>query len=582
MRSIAGGFVPLNRTVLHLATGKTTLAEREPARQPIVTRIVLLAATAIALLALGFYLRTLHPGVGPSLDSIELQIAARTGGIIHPPGSPQYLMLGRLAMSVLPGPTAAARLNLMSALFGAATVGVTFLLSYRLTQSLVTSCFAALTLAFAPRLWYQASIAELYSLNGLYVALVLYFLVTWQQTERPAAFWAAVTAYALSFGNHVSMILLLPAFVYAAESTDRAMLLRPRTLAITAGIVLLAAAQYLYVPIRAAANPPFCNYCPSGLRAHLGYFLGGPFRSQMFALPGYEIMARLPDSMGLLARQFLPWGLGLGIVGLWEMFRREAGLVWTFALTIVSELVFVLSYNIPDWHDFLTPVYVAFTPLLSYGALMVWQVFQPRVKTLLVRGQNAAAYTISGGLTGLMIVSLGLSVATHLPLVDQRDDDGYEVRGRALLAEAEPGAWVLMPHPNSADFYYSWAVQYLALAEADLPNIRAVAPPEVDPPPGPPPAYISWDDAAPELTPEALADGDPHVFVLDRADDRLTGLGLLPICTGDGETIAGYEVVATLEGGQPVPSIDAERWAEVERYVVWGEQPAVCPPPDIP
>lgn len=551
---------------------------RESTRQPAVSGIVLLAATAIALLALGFYLRTLHPGVGPSLDSIELQIAARTGGIIHPPGSPQYLMLGRLAMSALPGPSAATRLNLMSALFGAATVGVVFLLAYRLTQSLVTSCFAALTLALAPRLWYQASIAELYSLNGLYVALTLYFLITWQQAERPAAFWAAVAVYALSFGNHTSMILLLPAFVYSAESTDRAMLLQPRTLAITAVIVLLAAAQYLYIPIRAAAGPPFCNYCPSGWRGHLSYLLGGPFRAQMFALPGAEIMARLPDSIGMLTRQFFPWGLGLGIVGLWEMFRREAGLVWTFALTIAAELVFVLGYNIPDWHDFLTPVYVAFAPLVSYGALMVWHIFQPRVKTLLIRGRNAAAHVTSGGLTGLLILSLGLSVATHLPLVNQSGDDDYEVRGRALLAAAEPGAWLLMPHSNSADFYYSWAVQYLALAEPDLPAISAVAPPEVDPPPGPPPAYLSWDDASPQLTREGLADGDPRVFALDRADDRLAGRGLLPICAADGETIAGYEVVAVLNSGQPTPIIDADRWAAVERYVVWGEQPAVCPP----
>ena len=53
--------------------------------QPSVPRIVLLAALATALLALGVYLRTLHPGVGPSFDSIELQIASLVGGVIHWP-----------------------------------------------------------------------------------------------------------------------------------------------------------------------------------------------------------------------------------------------------------------------------------------------------------------------------------------------------------------------------------------------------------------------------------------------------------------------------------------------------------------
>src|SRR5690554_7182133 len=104
-----------------------------------IPHLVLVAAIAVALLALGFYLRTLHPGVGPSLDSMELQIAARVGGIIHPPGSPQYLMLGRLAMDLLPGPNAAYRLNLMSSIFAAAMTGALFLLAYRLSQNLVAS-----------------------------------------------------------------------------------------------------------------------------------------------------------------------------------------------------------------------------------------------------------------------------------------------------------------------------------------------------------------------------------------------------------------------------------------------------------
>jgi hypothetical protein len=198
---------------------------------------------------------------------------------------------------------------------------------------------------------------------------------------------------------------------------------------------------------------------------------------------------------------------------------------------------------------------------------------------MLVRGQNAAAYAISGGLTGLMIFSLGLGMATHLPLVDQSDDTGYEARGRALLAAAEPGAWLLMPHPNSADFYYSWAVQYLALAEPDLPDISAVAPPEVDPPPGPPPAYLRWDEASPEITREALADGDPRLFALDRVDERLVGLGLLPICAANGDTIAGYEVIAVLNSGEPTPIVGADRWEQIERYVIWGDGEAACPPP---
>src|SRR5690606_39281180 len=74
-----------------------------------IPHLVLVAAIAVALLALGFYLRTLHPGVGPSLDSMELQIAAKVGGVIHPPGSPPYLMPGKLVMHASLGSIAAYR-----------------------------------------------------------------------------------------------------------------------------------------------------------------------------------------------------------------------------------------------------------------------------------------------------------------------------------------------------------------------------------------------------------------------------------------------------------------------------------------
>lgn len=550
-----------------------------------IPHLVLVAAIAVALLALGFYLRTLHPGVGPSLDSMELQIAAKVGGVIHPPGSPQYLMLGKLVMDLPLDGSAAYRLNLMSALCAAAMVGVLFLLTYRLTQNIVASSYVALTTAFAPRVWYQASIAELYALNALYVALVLYLLLAWHQTQRRGFFWAAVIVYALSFGNHLSMILLLPAFLYVVEITDRSMLLRPRNLALVLLIVLASALQYLYIPIRVAANPPFCNYCPrvtgegGGLAIGplLDYMTGGPFKDQMFSLPRREVLARLPEASGLFARQFLVWGMALGIVGGWELFRQRAEQAWMLVLALLPQLIFVMTYAIPDWHDFMTPTYVIFAPLVGYGALRLWEVFQPQAEALLVRGRTLAGNAYPLALNLLALLSVGVSLYAHYPLVDQSRQRDYEVNGRALLEQAQPGDWVLMPRPNSSQFYYSWAVRYLSLADERLPYVTMVSTPEVDPPPGPSPAYLSWEEAEPQLTLDALPELEVRVFVLERADDRVAGWGLLPVCTPDRDTIAGYELVAVLNSDQPVPLVDAERWARIADAVVWDGMEARCP-----
>lgn len=544
--------------------------------------LILLAALAVSILALGLYLQTLHPGVGPSLDSMELQIAALTGGVIHPPGSPQYLLLGQAIMHLPIGGSPAYRLNLLSALFAAATVGITFLLTYRLTTDLVASSFAALTLALGPRIWYQASIAELYTLNGLYVALVIYLLVTWHQTGKTAAFWGATVAYILSFGNHLTMILLLPVYLYAVQTTDRSQLLRPRNLAIIGGLVLLGAAQYLYIPLRVAAQPAFCNYCPdlsgglgADVRALLDYVTGGPFKNAMFSLPRRELLARLPDSIGLVARQVMPWGLALGIVGLWEMAQRRAMIFWVFALGLAAESIFVLAYNIPDWHDFLTPVYVIFAPLVGYGGLQIWRWQEPRSRELLIKGQPYAGHAYPAALIAAAGLSVGLMLYTYWPVVDQSEDTAYIVNSRALLAEATPGALILMPHPNSPSFYYSWAVTYTGLAQGL--DVTTVSAPEIDPPPGSPPVYVRWADVAPQLTVTGLADSGQQVLALDWSDERLAGFGLAAICADNGQ-IAGYEVVSAVVGRQTARLVDEARWQQLAGHVVYDGQSAfTCP-----
>jgi len=554
------------------------LMEHDP-----VPGIVILAALAVVLLALGLFLRTLHPGVGPSLDSIELQIAALVRGVIHPPGSPQYLILGRLVMDLPLGGDEAFRLNLFSAASAALAVGLVFLTAYRMTRNLAASIFSAGLLALSARLWYQASIAELYALNALYVAAVAYLLLAWHQTRQPVVYWAAASIYALSFGNHLSMILLLPAYLYMVNVVDRTILTRPRNLAFHGVIVVVAALQYLYIPLHAGA--PFCNFCPGTPEGDLvgylkgpliDYLTGGPFKGALLAVPRSELLARLPESIGQINTQFLPWGYMLGIVGVWELFKRRSELAWFLVLAIVSSYLFVISYNIPDWHDFMTPVYVLFTPLISYGVLRLWQLLEPQADELHLKGRlwAARAYPIALVLVGTLM--LGFSWYVHLPQVDQSRQGTLISASEALLEHAAPDALFLMPRPSSPSFIYSWAVRYTAFATDLAPGLRVVAPPEVDPPPGPAPYYVRWADAAPFLSPDALLRNRPEVYVADWADDRLEGWQLLPICTDRGH-LAGYRVVAVLIEGEPHPIVDDAAWEAAQPYLFNGKGQARCP-----
>ena len=86
-----------------------------------------LTALALALGALLLYLVTLAPSIPPT-DSGELILAAWLPGVAHAPGFPLWIVLGWLFSHLLPIGSIAQRLNAMSAFWGAAAVGMTYLL----------------------------------------------------------------------------------------------------------------------------------------------------------------------------------------------------------------------------------------------------------------------------------------------------------------------------------------------------------------------------------------------------------------------------------------------------------------------
>lgn len=82
-----------------------------------------LAAPLLALLA---YLTTLGPTITSrhwGIDTGEMALAAYGLTVPHPSGYPTYLLIGYLS-SLAPIGSIAYRLNIMSAVFGALTVGL--------------------------------------------------------------------------------------------------------------------------------------------------------------------------------------------------------------------------------------------------------------------------------------------------------------------------------------------------------------------------------------------------------------------------------------------------------------------------
>ncbi len=92
-----------------------------------------LSAVFLFLLVFGIYIWTLYPTVPAYRDSGELISVPYILGICHPPGYPLYTILGKI-FTFAPFGNIAFRVNLMSALFGALTIAIIFLIIAKLSD----------------------------------------------------------------------------------------------------------------------------------------------------------------------------------------------------------------------------------------------------------------------------------------------------------------------------------------------------------------------------------------------------------------------------------------------------------------
>jgi len=201
-------------------------------RKRIVGQRWLERAIPLGLFVLTFvvYLSTLSPTLGEA-DSFEFQVVSYTLGVAHPTGYPLYILLGKL-FTLLPIGNVAYRVNLISPLFASLAVVCLYLCLMHLTRHRAASLLAALTFAFSRTFWSQAVIAEVYTLNAFFVALVLYLLLKEinksanQQTcgepfgsaqdRHSRTINKTAFIYGLSLTNHLTMALLAPAIaIYA-------------------------------------------------------------------------------------------------------------------------------------------------------------------------------------------------------------------------------------------------------------------------------------------------------------------------------------------------------------------------------
>lgn len=412
-----------------------------------------------AVAAFCVYLLTLAPGA-TGFDSAELATGAYTLGIVHPTGYPLYLLLGK-AFTLVPVGSIAFRVNLLSAASGALATWVTARLGHALTRDRWIAWGAAATLAFSYSFWRMSVVAEVYTLQAVLIASTLLAIRRWGETRRDAWLVVVGLAHGLSLANHVSAVFVTPGIALELLRASPTRTWPGRALRL--GLPVLAAlALYLYLPIRAAADPPL-NY----VRGYYDVDLGTPqglwwmvsgqayrFFAFRYDLPG--LAQETADFVGLLVRNFTPLGVILGAIGVVVLARKREAPSLTILTSSALHIGFFIGYAVGDKSTMFIPAYVSWALLMAAGTDLV---------TRWIRGLLADARArLLGQRLPLQLALCGLALAacaanwTWVDLSQANEPDAF---ARQVLSSVAEEAVIVGPWSTAVILEYYQLVEGL-------------------------------------------------------------------------------------------------------------------------
>ena len=206
-----------------------------------------MAALAAAIGSFVLFHATLLPGLDFG-DTASLQVVAGLPNISTRDGYPLYFAIAALVLRLVSGEPAHA-LNLTSAIESALACGVLSLVAAELSGSAIAGLASALLFAASYTLWSQSVVAEVYGLHLLCVSLTLWLLLQWEARPSLTRLGLFFAVYAIGFGNHLSMILLAPAYTLFLLSTARGgwrSMFKPHIIALAVACAAAGALQYAW------------------------------------------------------------------------------------------------------------------------------------------------------------------------------------------------------------------------------------------------------------------------------------------------------------------------------------------------
>lgn len=306
---------------------------------------------ACAALAFALYCFTLMPSFGWG-DSADLAMRMVDSSDLTFRGTHRDYVLYRAIGSVfqaLPVGDAGMRANLMSAFFGAVTVGLVAFLSGLLAQRPLAAAAAGITLAVSHTFWLMAVMTEVYTFNATLILACYVCVALWWQHQRPALLIAAAFFAGLALNHHATGLVL-------AATIAPLLLMRIRRVPL--GGLALAALVFV------AASYPYWQIALYHWRAGWTLLsamnLDAPSNTFFTSSPLRELL-----KFGAYSTyNFLGLGVVLAAIGLVQLWRRRLFAMLPPMLWLALVVYVGVTSSIPDKFN----IYVLIYPVLAIVA----------------------------------------------------------------------------------------------------------------------------------------------------------------------------------------------------------------------
>ena len=424
------------------------------------------------------------------VDGGELLAAANTFGVPHPPGYPTYTLLLKLFATVVPVGDFAFRGNLMSALAATGSVALLYAVVLRFCRYMwpegprslwiFSAALGAAVFAASPLFWSQAVITEVYTLNTLFVGLLLLIATRLalpterRSAESPRAMLALFgLVLGLGLGNHLTLVAVaLPLALWIAASLgwSRVASIWP-VLALVLGVSI-----YVYLPISASQEPPV-NWGNADTLDGMAWMLTGRvYQEHVFGIPAGAIGGRILDWIDLSFDQFNPLGIFVGLVGAASLRTRQR---WFLAVSLASIAmigVYSITFNTIDASVLTIPAFMVFSVWMGVGSFTVLSSFsrwasQARPTTR----HPALRFAMNRTVLALSIIGVVAMPATSVMLnhdeQNLRSDRGAFEYAKEVIDSVPDGSVVVSTREDRA--FSMWYIRYAEETDRDVAPVAA-------------------------------------------------------------------------------------------------------------